>query len=47
MHIKFTVEVYEFLYCYKHESKYSRMPCFVEKNPKATITICGISKQSL
>jgi hypothetical protein len=26
---------------------YNRIPCFVEKNPKTTIKICGISKQSL
>ncbi len=45
--MKFTIEVYDFLYCCKHESKYSRIPCFVEKNFEATIKICGISNQSL
>ncbi len=26
---------------------YSKIPCFVKKNPKTTIEICGISKQNL
>ncbi len=30
------------MYCCKHESEYSKIPCFVEKNPKATMKIYGI-----
>ncbi len=32
MNIKFIVEVCASLYYYKHELKYNKIPCFVEKN---------------
>jgi hypothetical protein len=47
MNIKFTVKVCAFLYYYKHESKYNKIPCFIEKDPKTTNKIYSISKQNL
>ncbi len=34
MKLKFTIEVCDFLYCCKHDSKYNRTPSLVGKNPK-------------
>ncbi len=31
----------------KYKSKYSKIPCSVEKNPKTTSKICSLSKQDL
>ncbi len=37
-----------FIYITKNMNpNYNIIPCFVEKNPKKTLQICAISKQSL
>jgi hypothetical protein len=43
MDIEFPAKVCASLFYYKHESKYIRIPCFVEMKIKTTNKICGIS----
>ncbi len=47
MDIEFTVEIYVFLYYWKHEFRLQCNPMFCWKNPKTTLKICVISKHSL
>jgi general stress protein 26 len=43
MDIEFFAEVCVSLFYYKHESKYNKIPCFVEMKIKRTNKICDIS----
>jgi hypothetical protein len=47
MNVKLIVEVYVLCITENMNKKYNTIPCFVEKNPKTTMKIYGISKHNL
>jgi hypothetical protein len=47
MNIKFTTKVCASLYYCKHESKYSRIPCFVEMKSKQQLKFVVYRKQNV